>query len=296
MKLRTIICMGLLGGAVAGCTSVDQLLCSPHCRSETRNSSSLVSFLYPDGKLPPPQDSTPELHLPLRIGLAFLPSQYPGGSADLDDPHKEQILERIRRRFADRKFVGEIVVIPDYYLKSNRGFEGLQGVQRLYNIDLMALVSYDQVTHRDDTNWSLSYLTIVGAFVIPATNHDVATMVDLAVVDPATRSLVLRAGGTDATHGHSTLVEEPSKARASGADSFDSASNQMIGNFDTALNAFEASVRAGHANVRVVNRNGSPSGGSGGGGAVDAVDAMLLTLLVAACRLTKTRRKQHRSS
>ena len=229
--------------------------------------------------------------LPLRIGLAFLPSQSPG-DADLDDPHKEQILERIRARFADRKFVGEIVVIPDYYLKSSRGFEGLQGVQRLYNIDLMALVSYDQVTHRDDTNWSLSYLTIVGAFLIPATNHDVVTMMDLAVVDPATRSLVLRAGGTDATHGHSTLVEEPRSARVSAADGFDRAGSQMIGNFDAALNSFEASVRAGHANVRVVNRNGAPSGSSGGGGGIGgigALDAMMLAALAAAHRLRKTR-------
>jgi rhombotail lipoprotein len=288
MKLRTILCLGLLGSGLAGCTSFDQLLCSPHCRSETRNSSSLVSFLYPDGKLPPPQDATPELHLPLRIGLAFLPSQSPGDS-DLDDPHKEQILERIRARFADRKFVGEIVVIPDYYLKSDRGFEGLQGVQRLYNIDLMALVSYDQVTHRDDTNWSLSYLTIVGAFVIPATNHDVVTMMDLAVVDPATRSLVLRAGGTNATHGHSTPVDEPRRARVSAADGFDWASSQMIGNFDAALNSFEASVRAGHANVRVVNRNGAPSGSSGGGGGIGALDAMMLAALAAANRLRKTR-------
>jgi len=286
MKLRTIICAAAAASALAGCTSFGDLLCAPHCRSETHNSSSLVSFLYPDGQMPPPQDVVPELHLPLRIGLAFLPSQSPGNYADLDEAHKEQILERIRNRFADRKFVGEIVVIPDYYLKSSRGFEGLQGVQRLYGIDLMALVSYDQVTHRDDNNWSLSYLTIVGAFVIPATDHDVATMVDLAVVDPATRSLVLRAGGTDATHGHSTLVDEARRARASGAGSFDSASNQMIGNFDAALNSFEASVRAGHANVHVVNRNGSPTGGGGG---VGAVDAMLLAALVAAHRLKKIR-------
>jgi rhombotail lipoprotein len=100
-----------------------------------------------------------------------------GERYEITDHH---LLGHSRTRFADRKFVSEIVVIPDYYLKSSRGFEGLQGVQRLYSIDLMALVSYDQVTHRDDNNWSLSYLTIVGAFVIPATNHDVATLVDLA--------------------------------------------------------------------------------------------------------------------
>lgn len=282
MKLRTMLCLIALGAALAGCTSFNDLWCAPHCRSETHNSSSLVSFLYPDGQTPPRQDATPELHLPLRIGLAFLPSQSPGNYADLDAAHKEQILERIRQRFADRKFVGEIVLIPDYYLKSGRGFEGLQGVQRLYSIDLMALVSYDQVTHRDDTNWSLTYLTIVGAFIFKATDHDIATMVDLAVVDPATQSLVLRAGGTDGIHGHSTLVEEPQDARLAGAQSFDAASNQMIANFDAALNVFEASVRAGHANVRVVNRNGVPTGG---GGALCAIDILFLSLFAARCRL-----------
>jgi rhombotail lipoprotein len=282
MKLRTMLCLATLGAALTGCSYWNDFGCAPHCRSETHNSSSLVSFLYPDGRTPPPRDATPELHLPLRIGLAFLPSQSPGNYADLDAAHKEQILERIRRRFADRKFVGEIVVIPDYYLKSSRGFEGLQGVQRLYSIDLMALVSYDQVTHRDDTNWSLTYLTIVGAFMFKATDRDVATMVDLAVVDPATQSLVLRAGGTDGSHGHSTLVEEQQDARLAGAESFDAASNQMIANFDAALNVFEASVREGHANVRVVDRNGKPTGG---GGALGLIDVLFLSLLAAGRRL-----------
>jgi rhombotail lipoprotein len=36
-------------------------------------------------------------------------------------------------------------------------------VQRLYSLDLTALVSYDQVTNADSINCSLGYLTIVGA-------------------------------------------------------------------------------------------------------------------------------------
>ena len=137
------------------------------------------------------------------------------------------------------------------------------------------------MTHRDDNNWSLSYLTIVGAFVIKATEHDVATIVDLAVVDPATQSLVLRAGGTDGSHGHSTLVQDRQDERLAGAGSFDAASDRMMGNFDAALNSFEASVKAGRANVRVVDRNGAPHGG---GGELGAVDAILLAALVAARR------------
>jgi rhombotail lipoprotein len=284
MLLRTIVFAAAAAGTLAGCTSFNDMLCAPHCRSETRNSSSLVNFLYPDGKLPPREDAVPELHLPLHVGLAFLPSQSPGNYANLDDPHKEQILDRIRKRFADRKFVADIVVIPDYYLKSSSGFDGLQGVQRLYGVDVMALVSYDQVTHRDDNNWSLTYLTIVGAFVIPATNHDVVTMMDLAVVDPATRSLVLRAGGTDGSHEHSTMVEAQHDARVAGARSFDAASAQMISNFDAALNSFETSVHEGRANVRVVNRNGTPTGGSGGIGGIGLTNALFLALLAAAGR------------
>jgi rhombotail lipoprotein len=107
---------------------------------------------------------------------------------------------------------------------------------------------------------------------------------DLAVVDPATRSLVLRAGGTDGSHEHSTMVDAQRDARLAGAKSFDSASTQMIANFDAALNSFEASVHEGRANVRVVNRNGTPTGGSGGGGEVSLLDAALLFLLAAAGR------------
>ena len=131
------------------------------------------------------------------------------------------MLERIRQRFADRKFVTEIVTIPDYYLRNSRGFEGLQGVQRLYSIDIMALVSYDQVEHMDENEWSLGYLTIVGAYVLKGSHHDVATLVDLAVVDPVTQSLILRAGGTDSRNRNSTLVDQPRDARESSAASFD---------------------------------------------------------------------------
>jgi rhombotail lipoprotein len=263
---------------LSGCAGLDEMLCAPHCRAETRNSSSLVSFLYPDGQSPPAQDAVPELHLPLRVGLAFLPSQSSGSG--LDAAHKEQILERIRKRFADRKFVADIVVIPDYYLATSRGFEGLSGVQRLYGIDLMALVSYDQVTHLDENKWSLGYLTIVGAYVLHGTSSDTATLVDLAVVDPATRTLVLRAGGTDTHRGTSTLVDEQRAARAADAGSFDAASDQMIANFDAALTKFESAVHEGKANVKIVTRG--DGGRRFGGGGIGAAEIAGLLLLAAA--------------
>ena len=253
-------------------------------RPPVHNSSSLVDFLYPDGQIPPPNNSIPELHVPLRVGLAFLPSHNGDSDVTLDAAHREVLMQRIRQRFTSRKFVSDIVVIPDYYLSSGRGFDTLAGVQRLYNVDVMALVSYDQVTHADANRLSLGYVTIVGAFVLPGTMHDTATLVDLAVVDPATRSLVLRAGGVNVQNGTSTAVGLERDARLEGIKGFDAATDQMVGNFDTALTQFESDVHAGRANVRVVARNDDDDRGGGhfgGGGALGYLELLALVGAVA---------------
>jgi rhombotail lipoprotein len=267
---------------IVGLGGCADLACFSSCQRHAQNSTSLVEFLYPNGAPPPVQDAQPQLHLPLRVGLAFLPSN---GEPRIgpDAAQKEALLQEIRKRFVSRKFIAEIVLIPDYYLQGKRGFEGLEGVQRLYGIDLMALVSYDQVAHEDDNRWSLGYMTIVGAYVLKGTRHDVSTLVDLAVVDPATHSLVLRAGGFDTRHGTVTLVDENRRLRETATEAFAAATQQMIDHFDGALTAFEAEVRDGKANVRVVSNHGKPTSG---GGAIDSrmLPALLLLVMLSARR------------
>jgi rhombotail lipoprotein len=290
MKSRTLLCLLVVAFFVSGCALFNHAACTPNCGSQTHNTSSLVSYLYPDGNAPPLENAVPELRVPLRVGLAFLPSQASFGGAQLDAAHKQELLEQIRKRFSDRKFVSEIVIIPEYYLSTNKGFAGLEGVQRLYNIDLMALVSYDQVTYTDDNKWSLGYLTIVGAYFVKGSIDDTTTLVDLAVVDPKTRSLVLRAGGTDTRHETSTLVDIQHKSRIASGASFDAATKQMIDNFNGALTAFETEVHEGRAHVRVVARNAPAGGGGGGGGSTTAGDVALLLALVLISRLSFARR------
>ena len=263
---------------LSGCANLG---CWPNCGSHTRNSSSLVEFLYPHGAAPPQQNVIPQLRIPLRVGLAFLPSTEGAATGGLDAAHQEELLQRIKARFSSRPFVAEIVMIPDYYLQGHGGFQGLEGVQRLYGVDVMALVSYDQVVHTDDNNWSLGYLTIVGAYVLKGSHHDVATLVDLAVIDPVTQSLILRAGGTDSRNRNTTLVDQEREARESSAASFANATTQMIDNFDMALTKFEADVRAGKANIRVAKRESGGVRTGGGGGFGPSALGVLLILLAA---------------
>lgn len=281
VKTLGVIAAVLLG--LTGCESLN-ISCIGSCRhAHAQNSTSLVAFLYPNGEAPVGEHTQPQLHLPLRVGLAFLPSQGLESENALDAAHKEVLLEQVRQRFKSRKFVADIVVIPDYYLRGNKGFAGLEGVQRLYGIDLMALLSYDQVTHEDDNDWSLAYVTIVGAYVVKGTRHDVSTLVDLAVVDPMTHSLVLRAGGFDNSHGNTRLISESQELRQAAARSYDGATQQMIEHFDAALTQFETQVHEGTSNVQIVSNNGQAiKGGSGGVGSIDWLALIFLVPLVMA--------------
>ncbi len=270
--IAVLLALGTL--ALVGCV---ELACLPYCTGQSHSSSSLVDFLYPDGRLPPPATEAPQLTIPLRVGLAFLPTA--NAQAGLDETQKAALLERIRQRFASRRFVTDIVVLPDYYLSGRRGYAGLAGVQRLYGVDVIALVSFDQETHYDQNNWSLAYLTIVGAYVVKGSRHDVSTLVDLAVVDPQSRQLIIRAGGTDVRHGNTTLIDAPRETREANITGFNAATDQMIEHFDAALLKFEADVRSGTAPIRIVSKNAA--GGHGGGGALGSgIIGLLLLVLV----------------
>ena len=73
-----------------------------------------------------------------------------------------QLLENVKAEFVDREYIEYIEVIPDTYLRSSRGINGMQQVARLYGVDVMALVSYDQVAVSEDNPSSFLYWTIVG--------------------------------------------------------------------------------------------------------------------------------------
>jgi rhombotail lipoprotein len=264
MTARSLTGALLMTMSLTGCAVLEGTHCLISCGTQHRSSSSLVEYLYPDGQLPPPQNAIPQLRLPLRIGLGFLPRSSGDTGTTLDAAQREQLLERIRQHFQDRPFVAEITLVPDYYLSQSRGFASLEAVQRLYGFDLLALVSYDQVTHQDDNRWSLGYLSVVGVYMLPGTHQDISSLIDLAVVDPATHFLVLRAGGVDTRSGQTRLIDAARDARIDGNRSFTAATDQMIGHLDTALTSFEQDVRSGKAQVQVVRRSG------GGGGSFDA--------------------------
>ena len=227
----------------------------------TGASSSLVDYLYPNGEVPPDIDhQVPYLELPLRVGVAFVPSNR---ELSLSAVMQQDLMERVSAAFADRPFVTDIEVIPDVYLKSARGIVGMQQIARMHDVDVMALISYDQVTISGEKDSAILYWTIVGAMVVKGNRNEVQTLVDTAVFDVSTGQLLMRAPGTDTDQANSTLMDRSREIRALEDQGFLDATDSMIVNLDASLEGFRAQVKEGYkANVSW------KEGYSGGGGGI----------------------------
>lgn len=241
-------------------------------------SSSLVDYLYPQGQVPPElTPGVPKLALPLRAGIAFVPS--PGtGIQGLSEAKKDELLNQVRQAFVDREYIDRIEVIPETYLQANSGFAGMQQVARLYGVDVIALVSYDQVAATGETTASLLYWTIVGAYVIPATENEVQTFVDTAVFDVPTGSLLFRAPGTDKRQSQTTAVKSTERMRDDRAAGFSAAMVDMTANLMTELDRFEVRLEEEPELAEVTWQQGS---GGGGGMALGGATILSLFLLLA---------------
>lgn len=233
-------------------------------------SSSLVDYLYPDGEKPPGQAvNVPNLELPLKVGLAFVPSQ--GRDGALTEAERIQLLDKVKATFTGRDYIEAIEVIPEAYLRTGRGFTALEQTARLYDLDVMALVSYDQVAHSAEKTTSFLYWTIVGAYVVKGNKNDVQTFVDTAVFDVATRKLLFRAPGVSEASSNSTLMDLDRDLRASQHRGFEKAMADMTVNLDKELGLFKERIRT-DGSVKVTHS----SRYTGGGGATDAAFLLLL--------------------
>ena len=229
---------------------------------EHQRSSSLVKYLYPDGDYPEHKPEIPTLKLPVTVGIAFIPS---AGSRRvvLDSNDESELLEGVRESFLQYQFIDRIETIPSTYLAQGKGFGTIEQVARLYDVDVMALVSYDQVSRSSQNAAALFYLTIVGAYFIPGNSNVTQTFVDTAVFDVATRKLLFRAPGTDRVDSDSSAAKAPENFRENSVASYHNAVSDMTTNLDMELSSFKNRIAEDKQNkvAKVTYRPGYYSGG-----------------------------------
>ncbi|APG28107.1 rhombotarget lipoprotein [Syntrophotalea acetylenivorans] len=233
---------------------------------QTRYTSSVVDYLYPKKEVVV-EPSVPYLNLPLRVGVAFVPSTSRGSrAADLSETDKMALMERIAAEFRALSFVKEIELIPSAYLVREGSFTNLDQIRTMYGVDVIALLSFDQVQHTDEGLLSLSYWTIVGAYLVKGEKNDTSTMMDAAVYDIASRKMLFRAPGTSHVKGSATPVNLSEQLRIDSAEGFSLAADQLVVNLKDQLERFKEKVKQRPEEYVVKHRAGYTGGGSLGAG------------------------------
>ena len=102
-KLR-LLAVASLALALAGCGILSGNECLFRCGEKRAASTPLVEFLYGQQRVPS-RDATVTLQLPIRVGLAFLPSRTGNPDEGPTPKERERILGIIRKGIATRPAV-----------------------------------------------------------------------------------------------------------------------------------------------------------------------------------------------
>lgn len=267
-SMMYIVLSLLLFGYVTGCAAF-----YGHQRT-SRYTSSVVEYLYAN-KQHVDVPTITRLSLPLQVGVAFVPESKAGlKGGRLSEQERMELMQRISAEFKKLPFVKSIEVIPSAYLTPNGGFANLDQIRTMYGVDVIALLSYDQVQHTDEGLLSLSYWTIVGAYIIKGEKNDTSTMVDAAVYDISSRKLLFRAPGTSHIQGSATPVNLSEQLRTDSLQGFHSASDNLVANLQAQLESFKVKIKEMPKAYVVEHKPGYTGGGSMG----EAFSVLLLGL------------------
>lgn len=230
----------------------------------SRYTSSVVEYLY-TGKEHADIPTLTRLSLPLNVGVAFVPESKSGlGGSRLSEQQKMELMDRVSAEFKKLPFVKSIDLIPTAYLTPNGGFANLDQIKTMYGIDVIALLSYDQVQHTDEGLLSLSYWTIVGAYIIKGEKNDTSTLIDAAIYDIASRKMLFRAPGTSRITGSATPVNLSEQLRADSLEGFRNASDNLVVNLRDQLERFKIKIKEMPQAYVVEHKPGYTGGGSMG--------------------------------
>ncbi|HEX9009977.1 MAG TPA: rhombotarget lipoprotein [Holophagaceae bacterium] len=217
--------------------------------------SSLASYL---GAKPAPAAApapgTAEVELPFRLGIAFVPADPTQSRGDfaptnqlgpLGPGQEPELHAKVAASFAQKAWARDLKTIPSLYLAKGGGWEDLDKVARSFQVDVIALVSVDQVQFSNPKWYAWTYWTLVGAYMVKGDKNDTTTVVDAAVYHVPSRTLLFRAGGVGTAKGTSTWSGREDAFRQQSRESLALAMTDLSASLDREAGAFRQAVAKG---------------------------------------------------
>ena len=251
--------------------------CGTFGGNRNHRANNLFAYLYPDKAGHVDTPAIPVLSLPLRIGIAFVPvdrsnERHDYSSSDdgaFSENQKMELMKQISGQFKRYSFVKSIELVPSAYLTSRSGFANLDQIRTMYGVDVMVLLSYDQVQFTDEGILSLTYWTIVGAYVIPGEKNDTKTLLDGAVYDIASRKLLFRAPGIGDVKGSATPINLSEQLRKDSKQGFEEAATNLVASLKVQLDEFKERVKSAPTEYKIEYKPGYT--GASSFGAMEAI-------------------------
>ena len=249
--------------------------------NEHREASSVMDYLYPKNSLSHiDTPGVPVLSLPLRVGVAFVPERrnraggnfLPVENERFTEKQKMALMKQVSDDFRKYAFVQSIQLIPSTYLTPQGGFDNVDQLRQMFGVDVIALLSYDQVQFTDEGFFSLTYVTVVGAWVVEGERNDTKTMMDAVVYDIPSRKLLFRAPGISQIKASATPINLSEELRDDSEQGYQQAATNMVTNLQEELAQFKERVKSSPEEYKVVERPGYS-----GMGAIDVFDLALLS-------------------
>lgn len=261
MKFKTRFALGLLAAALLATTG-----CAMFENRTQRHASGLSQYLYPRGKDQPDSPGIPTLSLPLRVGVAWVPNsdKYSLPDSAISENQKMDLLNKIAPQFKAYEFVKAVEVIPSAYLTPGGGFDNLNQLRSMFNVDVIALISYDQVQFTSRDALSFTYWTVVGAYLFQGENNDTQTLIDAAVYDIPSRRLLFRAPGTSRVKAGATPINLEGQLHKDSEHGFTMASTNMVVNLQQQLTEFRTRMKESPEEFKIVHKPGYTGAGATG--------------------------------
>jgi rhombotail lipoprotein len=233
--------------------------------------SSLSSYLGAKASPPTEPPAGPvRLQLPLRLGIAFVPgetgqrqgSMTGQATAILTSNAQEQDLHKqIADLFGQKPWAMSFKVIPSLYLAKGGGFEDLDQVSRSFGVDVLALVSVDQLQFSSPRWYAWTYWSLVGAYMVKGDKNDTTTLVDAAVYHVPSRTFLFRAGGVGTVKGSSSWSGREDAFRQQALESLALAMTNLSPSLDQAVALFKQDILKGaRKDVVLLDKEGNPLG------------------------------------
>jgi len=171
-----------------------------------------------------------ELEGPVRVGVAFAPGAeatrrtgWSQASHDFGEPDKRRLLTRLCSNLEATPAVAAAVVVPTYHMQPAGGFDDLERLAELYDVDLIVLLSYEQLQAEDVNALSVTYWALLPAYFVRGNVNETRTIVDADVYEIDSRTHIFNASGSCKEEARCTALKSKRLLRTQSREGFKSA-------------------------------------------------------------------------